>query len=234
MSETLLYIGSKAIEQYIASHPINWHDKSLACRNGLGDQAGMPPTPMVYEFLSLLKKRQALFTQSEYRDHCFQQWDDWPALQDTLYRKGVEAKLYRNVYPSMIDSLHVYSLLVEAKWFDKCVLDSTTDAVSKHDLLAFRGSLPPIALDLFAGSSSAISDRQYKKSHRQSLTGIICQTYEVPLSMARPARRPGNKRWYCLKDFEQVYADYCAQHSLWDTFIVQCTCGYHGNGRMSA
>lgn len=231
MNETLLYMGSKHIEQYIAANPVYWHEKKLAERGGVGDQAGMPPTPMVYEFLHLLKIKQSLFTQAEYRDHCFQEWYEWPALWDALLKKGVEAKLYRNVYPSMVDSLYVYSLLVEARWFDKCVLDSTADAISKHDLLVFRGDLPPIALDLFAGSVSAINDRQYKKMHRRALSGIDCQAYEVPLPMGRPQKHPGNKRWYCLKDFEQVYIDYCKEYSLWDTPVVSCTCGCCGKGK---
>lgn len=231
MRETLIYIGSNAIEQYIANHSISWHSRDLASRGGMGDQLGMPPTSSVSEFLFLLKQKQGLFTQSEYRDHCFCRWGEADArwkylLQSEERRKGIEAKLFRNFYPSMIDSLHVYSLLVEAGWFDKCVLDSLNDAVGKHDIIVSRGEETPIALDLYFGSPAAISDRQYKQKHRQASNGIVCRAYDIPLPATRPTRKPGNKRWYCLKDFEKVYVERIQQSTLWDAFIVPCTCGY--------
>ena len=104
---TLLYFRSDYVVDFISQHPIDWKDRALAMRGGAGDQAGVTPTPAVHEFLSLLGKKQALFTQEEYHRYCAFVWRDWLLGKPEIQRQGVEAKLYRNFYPSMIDSLHV-------------------------------------------------------------------------------------------------------------------------------
>lgn len=232
MSEnrTLLYLGSKNIEQYIAQHPIHWHDRDAAGRGGLGDSAGVPPTPAVQEFLALLLQRQDLFTQQEYTDFCFNQWNnsekkDWVTQKTKPQRYGLTAKCFRNWYPSMIDSLHVYSLLVESKAFTKCILDSYVDACSKQDLLVSSDNRPLFAINLFW--EGALNNRKYKNAHRSSAGTPVSQAFDVPLPKSRPTKRPGNKRWYCIKDFEPIF-HYISNHdSLWDMPIVPCTCGYH-------
>jgi len=237
---TLIYLSSKLIENYIARHPVSWSDEKLAKRGGIGDQAGMPPTSSVGEFFSLVAQKQGLFTQAEYRDHCFDQWREcdptWSQKLTKEMKDGITAKLYRNFYPSMINTLHVWSLLVEAQWFDMCVIDTMTDALSKHDLILYRKHREvketlPIALDLFIGSKQSIADRQYKLARRKSLREFVCESFEVPLSMDRPQKQPGNMRWYCLKDFERIYASYLLKSSLWELTSVPCTCGYCTNRR---
>lgn len=224
----LLYLGSKAIENYISRHPVTWSNPELAKRGGVGDLAGIPPTPMVYEFFSLVGLKQGLFTQEEYRDHCFEQWQSWDKLSRPVMRKGVEAKLFRNVYPSMVNTLHAWALLVEAQWFDLCVVDTFTDAISKHDLIVSRSGCNPIALDLFIQTENSVSNRAYKLAHRKASREFVCKSFDVPLPIAdRPKRQPGNMRWYCLRDFEHVRADFLKNDSLWDAAIVPCTCGYH-------
>src|SRR6185369_9973010 len=121
---TLLYFASRVIENYIDQHPIDWANAHLARRRGPGDMAGMPPTPMVYEFFMLASLKQRLFTQSEFRDFCFERWAGWEPLENKQMRAGVAAKLYCNVYPSMINTLHVWALFIEAQWFDACVIDT--------------------------------------------------------------------------------------------------------------
>lgn len=223
---TLLYLGSKAIENYIARHPVSWANAELAKRGGIGDRAGMPPTPMVYEFFSLVAQKQGLFTQSEYRDHCFEQWCSWNKLENQDMREGVAAKLYRNVYPSMVNTLHAWSLLVEARWFDLCVIDTATDALSKHDLIVSRSGCTPIALDLFIQTERAVNDRQYKLSHRKASRDFVCESFDVPLPIHdRQKRQPGNMRWYCLKDFAHVYVKYQEEDGADSN--IPCTCGCH-------
>lgn len=226
---TLLYFASKKIESYIDCNPINWSNADLAKRGGIGDQAGMPPTPMVYEFFMLLSLRQGLFTQAAFRDFCFERWEGWESLNDKQMRAGIAAKLYRNVYPSMINTLHIWALFLEAQWFDACVIDSLMDSLSKHDIIVYRDGFAPIALDLFIGSDRSISDREYKRAYRKSLREFVGETFDIPLPMSRPKRQPGNMRWYCLKDFEHVYMTIRQDASIWDTPVIQCTCGYHAN-----
>jgi hypothetical protein len=224
----ILYLGSRAIVRYIDKHPVIWPSGELAWRNGIGDRAGVPPTPAVYEFFSLVIQKQGLFTQSEYRDYCFEQWKTWDSLTNASMREGVEAKLYRNFYPALVATLHAWSLLVEVGWFDRCVIDPQTDAISKHDIIVSRSGEAPIALDLFIGTSRAIADRRYKTTHRKAPIETVKRSFEVPLSTEdRPKKKPGNMRWYCLKDFEHVYAAMYNQDSLWNIPIVPCTCGYH-------
>lgn len=224
---TLLYFASKVIENYIDRHPIDWSNADLAKRGGIGDQAGPPPTPMVHEFFMLTSLKQQLFTQTEFADFCFERWEDWEPLNNKLMRKGVAAKLFRNIYPSMINTLHAWALFLEHQWFDACVIDSLMDSISKHDIIVYREGCAPIALDLYIGTDRSINDRQYKRAHRKSLRDFIGETFDIPLPMSRPKRQPGNMRWYCLKDFEHVYATSRKEASLWDTPIVPCTCGYH-------
>jgi len=226
---TLLYLGSKAIKNYIARHPIVWANSELAKRGGIGDKAGMPPTPMVYEFFSLVAQKQGLFTQEEYKDYCFEQWKTWDKLAHQDMREGITAKLYRNVYPSMINTLHAWSLLVEAGWFDRCIIDTATDALSKHDLIVSRSGRPPIALDLYIQTERAVVDRQYKLAHRKSSRDCAYQSLDVPLPINdRKKEHPGNMRWYCLRDFAHVHSSYYKDDMLPD---IPCTCGCHSEGK---
>lgn len=234
---TLIYLNSHFIINYIDRHPICWPSEKLAKRGGSGDRAGIPPTSMVYEFFSLLSQKQGLYTQREYRDHCFEQWKGWKSLDDEKSRAGVSAKLFRNVYPAMINTLHAWALLVEAGWFSICVVDTFTDAFSKHDLIVYRGAdrCNPIALDLFIDTKASRSDRAYKQSHRKATRDFVGDFFEIPLKTAdRPKKMPGNMRWYCLRDFESVYTKIRNRDSIWDTPVVLCTCGYHLKGRASA
>src|SRR5262245_41698737 len=113
-SVALVYIKSPVILDYLTQHPIDWSHRDLAKRGGVGDSAGMTPTPAVREFLSLLRERRgALFTQEDFAQHCQQAWREWWSQKTLPQQKGVIAKLYRNFYPSLIDSLYVWALLVE-------------------------------------------------------------------------------------------------------------------------
>lgn len=204
MSSTLIYIPSHTIVDYVTKNPVNWIPSHayLAKRGGLGDQCGVTPTPAVYEFLQLLQKEKRLFTQKEYRDYCFNSWvnDGWIDGLGSKKRGALGVRLYRNFYPSMIDSLHVWAMLAETKFFDACIIDSTMDAVAKTDLLLKRGDTE-YHVALLAGSKQSVDDRHYKLTYRNDGENVVC--YDVKLPMKRE-RNPGNKRWYEIADFDSL------------------------------
>lgn len=192
---TLLYIPSDEIVRYVTAHPIDWHKPEMANRGGPGDKAGITPTPAVEEFLRLLMDRRALFTQSEYMHHCWVQWRSWIEPKPMDQKVGVKAKLYRNFYPAMIDSLHVWAMLVETGMFDTCVLNSAEDAISKTDLIVTSGP-KAYRLALIGPTINAIQDRQYKLANRGNGEDT---SIEIVLPSEYP-RQPGNKRWYRKSD----------------------------------
>lgn len=198
---TLMYIPSEHIVRYITDHPIDWYNKRYAERNGPGDRAGITPTPAVEEFLHLLIARRELFTQHDYMCHCWEQWREWIAPKSSEQKIGVKAKLYRNFYPAMIDSLHVWAMLVETGMFDSCVLNSTEDAIGKTDLIVTCGARE-IRLALIGPTDSALSDRQYKMVYRNNgERDTTC--VEVVLSKEYPMH-PGRKRWFRKQDIMQA------------------------------
>jgi hypothetical protein len=202
MSLTLMYLHSDYIVSYVTNHPIDWQNeyRELARRGGAGDTAGVTPTPAVGEFLHVLSQRQSLFTQQDYLIHCRKVWQDWWGGLSDAQEKGMIAKLYRNFYPSMIDSLHVWAMLSEVGWFDVCYLDAYEDAIGKTDL-TFKSGDKVIKLALMGPTRQAREDRDYKLTHRNNGRGI--EAVEAQLSLSR-VRSPGNKRWFRLSDFAQI------------------------------
>lgn len=193
----LLYIPSSEIVDFITGNPIDWNEdkKALAKRGGAGDQAGVTPTPAVEEFLSLLIKKRGLFTQEEYLQHCVSQWKDWAVSKTPEQKFGIKAKLYRNFYPSMIDSIHVWAMLCESGMFELCFLSATEDAIGKSDLILRSGNRE-LRLALMGPTTQASEDREYKINHRgNGEVGCI----EIRLSLVHP-KSPGNKRWFKKSD----------------------------------
>ena len=187
------------IVRYVSQNPINWSSSDLAGKDKDGDQAGVTPTPAVEEFLSLLRQWQRLFTQHDYWLFCVSRWDNWLHSKTPIQIEGVKAKCYRNFYPSMIDSLHVWAMLSLSGRFDYCVLDSYKDAIGKTDLTLVRGQQSwKVALQI--DSDAAKRARIYKDTYR----GQSANCLTVPLSFSRP-RAPGNKRWYCIEDFSELF-----------------------------
>jgi hypothetical protein len=199
----LIALSSAYILAYLRDHPVDWDERErvLAALGGPGDQAGPTPTPAVGEFLALLGSRHGqLFTQDEFVAHCRAVWADWWATLSPGQQQGVRAKLRRNFYPSMIDSLHVWALLHETGCFDCCLVDSIADAVGRTDLTLRRGEWS-VRVALVVDSRAARHTRAYKHIYRRPEPP---GTVVIPLPLSRP-REPGNKRWYCLEDFLPVF-----------------------------
>lgn len=204
MGVSLIYIPSSVIVEYVASNPINWLEKYklMARRGGAGDTAGVTPTPAVYEFLALYHHQKGLFTQKEYAEWCFEQWRDWLGEKTEDQRRGVGTKLYRNFYPSMIDSLHVWSMMVESGGFHACILDSTQDAIGKTDITLVRNGVSH-RVALLINTTNGIGDRRYKLAHRNTDNDLSCIEIRLPLSREKS---PGNKRWYVQTDVLEAIA----------------------------
>jgi len=200
LNPSLVYIPSTRIVEYITLNPVDWSGKDLAQRGGPGDKAGATPTPAIAEFLNLLLQTGALFTQDEYFEYCQEQWRDWLAEKPHEQRMGVRAKVRRNFYPSMIDSLHVWALASESKRFHSCRLSALEDVVGKSDLILYgRDEVYRIALLI----ESAKNDRAYKLEYRPHANDQAA--IEIAMSLKKP-RNPGNKRWYQWREVaEAIY-----------------------------
>jgi len=208
-SKTLMYLNSQYIVDYLSQHPIEqktWTPKigKLAKLNGVGDQCGMPPTPVVYEFLQMLLIKKGLFTQCEYHNHCWNVWAVWLRPKSDKQREGLAAKLYRNFYPSMIDTLHVWSILAETKLFPMCYLDSREDVKRKSDLTVITHLQQEYHIQLYIGTKASQQDALYKKQYRTPSNSLT--TTRVELTLDRE-RNPGNKRWYTLDDFQFLFSN---------------------------
>lgn len=203
---TLLYFNSQQIMRFLATHPIEWFDefKSYAERGGYGDQAGVPPTPAVEEFLSLLSLKHELFTQKEYLDYCYSKWRNWWPT-DQKRGDGLSVKLYRNFYPSMIDSLHAWALLVESGKFASCTVDSYADAIAKTDITVQTFTGERFSLALRIDTRSSRESARYKEDHREGYKDVQAVTIWLPCDKTRP-KSPGQKRWYQLSDFDVLFS----------------------------
>lgn len=203
MAQTLLYLSSLSIVDYISAHPINWvyNTQDSTYPQGYGDQAGSAPTTAVEQFCNLLIARRGLFTQAEFTTHCFLAWGSWVNGLAEELRQGLEYKLFRNFYPALIDSLHAYALLIESRMFDAVVLDSYEDSTRKTDLLVtLEGET--LRLALLGPKSVARQQRGYKEQKRNFAN---LPTIEVVMPAARP-KAEGNKRWFRSTDFLQAIA----------------------------
>jgi len=208
----LIYLASGAIKDYCAMHPVNWSDRELACLGGPGDRAGRPPVSSVEIFLDLLRSERGLFTQERFWDGCVASWGEWLLVlpnrnrrdDPEVQRRGLQAKAYRNFYPSMIDSLHVWSMLVEVGGFDRCFLDSVEDHTGKTDLTVCEknGTVHRIALQGRSGKS--------KQMRRPAARGEMAPDVHVvrmPDFAVRP-RGVGNKQWFDKDDFFTTWPEW--------------------------
>ena len=209
-SHVLLYMSSQSIMNFCTQNPIDWLSdyKKLAAIGGKGDQAGIPPSTVVGEFIACLINKKSLFTQYDFMVWCADAWSDWRSELNKYLWRGVVTKLYRNFYPSMIDSLYVWALLCETGKFSICYMDSIDDAISKSDITIFSNDNSKFHIALSIGTKKANDYCRYKTQNRHG-TNVI-ETVRVELPMTRE-RSPGNKRWYCLEDFNLILSQTSGQ-----------------------
>lgn len=201
MAESLIYMSSRHIVDYITRHPIYWLDdkKDMASLGGSGDRAGLPPVASMELWIGCLRKHERLFTQQEYAEHCFSnpRWMEWLRGKNPEHIEGVRVKLFRNFYPSAIDSLHVWALLAETGLFDSCLVETDRDVLSKVDMIVTTGNYK-LPLAIRGPTQEATATKAYKDRYRNN--GQAKNAIELAMSIRKP-RIPGNKRWF---DEEEV------------------------------
>lgn len=178
---SLFFCGTMYILNYLRFHPVEWGDLEWSRRGGFGDQAGPTPTPAVREFLALLEQKGDLFTQREFVEHCIRVWGDWFYGLTANQQRGVRAKLRNNFYPSMIDTLYVYALLIEERIGDVYLVSPELDARDKIDLIVRVNGLT-IGLALVGPTDEADQNRDYKTQHRPGIADseVIVETAQQP------------------------------------------------------
>jgi hypothetical protein len=193
----LLYFASNAIKSYCSRNPVRWYDRELA--NGPGNK--LTPTPAIGVFFEKLTGEGRLFNQKEYIEYAWElpEWTEWKKELNSDVIAGVEARLCRNFYPSAIDSLHVWSMLVETGKFWYCCLDIIQDAVGKSDLSVITHDRKKFKIALAIGSDYNNKWVKYKRAKR----GQCAEAIDVVLDMSRK-RSPGNKRWYEPEDLKPI------------------------------
>lgn len=198
-SRCLIAFSSDYIVRFISLHPINWTMAHKANHHGSGDV--LTPEPAVQCFLDCLHDKQDLFSWEDYVLYCQERWNqNFPVWYNEELtednRDGLAVRLRRNFYPSMIDSLHVWALINEQKWYDRCLIDSYQDAVSKSDLILIKGDMS-ISVGIRAPGSMCDQHFQWKNDFR-------CDGKERPHVMIQipydRTRNPGNKRWFMTSD----------------------------------
>lgn len=201
MGESLIYMSSRHIVDYLTRHPIMWLDdkKWMAEIGGPGDKAGLPPIASVELWIECLRRKERLFSQEEYVEHYFgnAKIAAWLRGKPLEQVEGVRVKQYRNFYPSMIDSLHVWALLAETGLFDSCIVETDRDAISKVDMIVTTEG-HRLSLAIRGPTEDATRAKNYKGKYRN--TGDSRNAIELALSIRKP-RSPGNKRWF---DAEEV------------------------------
>jgi hypothetical protein len=201
MAESLIYMSSRHIVEYMTRHPIQWMDnkKWMADVGGPGDKAGLPPVPSVELWIECLRSKERLFSQDEYADYYLANGRirNWLQGKSPEQVEGVRVKQYRNFYPSMIDSLHVWALLAESGLFDSCIVETDRDAISKIDMVVMADG-HRLALAIRGPTPDATRAKAYKDKYRGN--GQATNAIELALSIKKP-RSPGNKRWF---DAEEV------------------------------
>ena len=192
----LLYLSSQSIQDYCEEHPIIWHRKEDTF-----DGDVLTPTPAMAMFFGLLSETGALFSQAEYWHYARSGWGDWISGLSARTINGLRARLDRNFYPSAIDSLHVWALLVETGLFARCSIDTVADAVGKADITVWPTlGGTAIKIGLRAGTRYCDARTEYKRRYRGATDA---EMIDIVLDMGRP-QSPGNKRWYSVDDLQPV------------------------------
>jgi len=191
----LLYFSSTTILEFGKKHPVDMYTRDLA---ELGDI--LTPTPAMGEFFDCLLNKGKLITQEEYITYTLNQWQEWVTGLKSWQKEGIVARLARNFYPSAIDTIHAWALLVESGKFKSAVIDILEDAVGKTDLTVEAKNGRKYKIGLSIDNAYTRRREAYKRTYR----GIVPEDLiDIRLSMAR--NKIGNKRWYEIGDFKPLF-----------------------------
>ncbi len=201
----LITFKSDYIVDFVKKNPVSFYGKGKTERGTPGGNL-FPPAPLVGLFLRLIHGTEDLFTQSEYAQYCVKTLNNehggWFNGLNKAQQEGFRLRCNRNFYPSMIDALHAWALISEARWFDVCYMDTLSDAVAKTDLTLKRNG-KEVYVALIGPKKAAKEHYSYKVNYRQNGNGKVI----VPIQMPLREKGPGNKRWYELGDFNEIRPD---------------------------
>ena len=193
----LQYYASRSIVEFYRRNPLpsdTWTDDETQRRARLNVRI-QPPAMGV--FFRLLTTNRGLFT--------FEEYSRFAVLERMRSSDGstktVMARLKRNFFPSAIDSLHVFAMLVETGEFEAAWLDVLEDVTGATDISVQKGdgSVVPIALSIKTRWSIECARKKARSSCRASQRP---GTVNVYLTLNRG--RIGNKRWYQAEDLEKA------------------------------
>lgn len=196
----LSYWSTEATIEFCRLNPIVWasrEQKKLI--NGAGNIK--TPTPALEVFFELLQERGELFCQFEYHRIALIKWYDEFLSWAKPVRYGVGWRLWHNFYPSAVDSLHVWAMLVETGEFDRCILDVADDTKGKTDVTVWHKEEGPVKIALHTDSPENRKWTKHKRKYRGAIPeGIV----DIILPMDRP-KGIGNKRWYKISDLKPIF-----------------------------
>ena len=191
----LLYFSSTTILEFCKKHPVNMYTRDLA---ELGDI--LTPTPAMGEFFDCLMDVGRLITQEDYITYALNQWHEWFTGLPSQQKEGTVARLARNFYPSAIDTIHAWALLVESGKFKSAIIDILEDAVGKTDLTVEAKNGYKYKIGLSIDNPYSRQREVYKRTYRGDVPDDLI---DIRLPMER--NKIGNKRWYEIEDFEPLF-----------------------------
>ena len=191
----LLYFSSTLILEFGKKHPVDMYTRDLA---EMGDI--LTPTPAMGEFFDCLLNAGRLITQGDYITYACNQWVVWFTGLKSHQKEGIIARLARNFYPSAIDSLHAWALLVESGKFKSAIIDILEDAVGKTDLTVEAKNGIKYKIGLSIDNAYTRQREAYKRTYRGDVPHDLI---DIRLPMER--NKIGNKRWYEIEDFEPLF-----------------------------
>jgi hypothetical protein len=213
MNTNILFRSSRAIVEFVDKNPINWSNYEFAKRGGIGDQAGIHRYSPVVNLWVNRWNFPNMPTTDEFKDFCIEQWiqesnGKWP--ENPVHIDGITAKLHRNFYPSCVDLMHVFALLVESKRLAGVEYDYVSDSVGKIDLTVTRDDGNRAGILLKIGTPASRDAARYKSTFRKQPVPLYPL---IPIDLDTDIRDKtfGNKRWYELEDFQKLFdwADSC-------------------------
>lgn len=202
MTYEVIYHSSEYILDWFSdpNHHVSW------CPHELVDMGNfLTPVPGMQVFFEYLGMRGGLFTQKEFSDYF---WSLIPDFKDGLERirlRGLGARIWHNFYPSAIDSLHVWALLVESGRFARCLINSTEDVVGKTDLIVYTKNGQRLDLALRVDSPRSNYWAGQKQVNVSGMRGVNEGTIDLLLPYSGRERGVGNKRWYNYDDLKPVF-----------------------------
>lgn len=214
MTYEVIYHSSEYILDWFSdpNHRVSWCPHELV---DMGDF--LTPVPVMQVFFEYLGMRGELFTQKEFSDYF---WSLVPDFKDGLERtrlRGLGARIWHNFYPSAIDSLHVWALLVESGRFARCLINSTEDVVGKTDLIVYTKNGQRLDLALRVDSPRSNYRAGQKRANASGMRGVNEGTIDILLPYSGRERGAGNKRWYAREDLEPVFraadVEYVPKHT---------------------